>query len=147
MMVGVVHEQRGDIPKARAAYEKALSLNPRFVPAANNLAWLYAEHGGDQDRALSLAEMAKSAAPDDPRISDTLGWILYRRGVHQRALNLLKESASKLPDNPQVQYHLGMVYAQLGEKENARHALVFAVSSPESFHGKDEAKETLAKLR
>jgi hypothetical protein len=46
-----------------------------------------------------------------------------------------------------VQYYLGIVYAQLGEKENARNALVFAVSSPESFHGKDEAKETLTKLR
>src|SRR3989338_3590345 len=38
MLVGVIHQQRGDIPQAQAAYEKILALNPRFAPAANNLA-------------------------------------------------------------------------------------------------------------
>ena len=28
-----------------------------------------------------------------PHVSDTLGWILYKRGIHQRALALLKASA------------------------------------------------------
>jgi hypothetical protein len=49
----------------------------------------------------------KEQAPEDPRISDTLGWLLYKRGVHQRALGLLKESAAKLPSNPQVQITSG----------------------------------------
>jgi uncharacterized protein HemY len=83
-------------------------MNPRLVVAANNLAWIYSEHGGDPEKALQLAQTAKQEAPEDPRVSDTLGWILYKRGVYQRALALLKDSASKLPDNPQVQYHLGM---------------------------------------
>jgi Flp pilus assembly protein TadD len=147
MMLGIVHEQRGDIAKARGAYEKALSLNPRFVPAANNLAWIYTEYGGDQDRALSLAEMARRVAPDDPRVADTLGWILYRRGLHHRALDLLKESASKLPDNPQVQYHLGMTYAKLGDSRSARDSLTAAVNSREKFAGKDEAAKTLSGLQ
>jgi Flp pilus assembly protein TadD len=85
--------------------------------------------------------------PDDPRVADTLGWILYRRGAHQRALDLLKESAGKLPDNPQVQYHLGMVYAKLGDREKAEKALTQAVSSPEDFHGKGQAQRVLAELR
>jgi len=38
MLVGVIHQQRGDIPQAQAAYEKILALNPRFAPAANTLA-------------------------------------------------------------------------------------------------------------
>jgi Flp pilus assembly protein TadD len=124
-----------------------LALTPRAAAAANNLAWIYSEHGGDQDKALQLAQMAKEVAPDDPRVSDTLGWILYKRGVHQRALALLKESAAKLPDNPQVQYHLGMAYAQVGDQAGARQALEFAVKSPADFQGKDEARKTLASLR
>jgi Flp pilus assembly protein TadD len=147
MLTGVIQEQKGDIPRAREAYEKALAINPRFPAAANNLAWIYSEHGGDKDKALSLAQTAKEVAPDDPRVSDTLGWILYKRGVYQRALALLKESAAKLPDNPQVQYHLGMAYAQVGDQLNARKALGAAVNSAAPFEGKDEAQQALAALK
>jgi Flp pilus assembly protein TadD len=91
--------------------------------------------------------MAKERAPDDPRVSDTLGWILYKRGIYQSALGYLKDSAAKLPNNPQVQYHLGMAYAQVGDKDNARKALTAATSAPSDFSGKDEARKTLAALK
>jgi len=101
--------------RAREFYEKVLALNPRFAPAANNLAWILSEHGGDKDKALALAQTAKELAPEDAQVSDTLGWIFYRRGLHQRALALLKDSAAKLPGNPEVQYHLGMASAAAGD--------------------------------
>ncbi len=147
MLSGVVYERKGDIPKAQDAYQKALALNPRFAPAANNLAILYSEHGGDKEKALQLAQTAKEAAPDDPHISDTLGWLFYQRGVYQRALSLLQESATKLPDNPTVQYHLGMAAYKAGDKEQARKALTLAVAFRDPFPGKDEAKKLLAELK
>src|SRR5215470_933234 len=146
VLAGIVYEVKGDIPKARQSYEKALTLNPQLVAAANNLAWIYSEHGGDKEKALQLAQTAKEQAPDDPRVSDTLGWILYKRGIYQRSLALLRESAAKLPDNAQVQYHLGMAYRQVGEKDNARKALRIAANSTEVFAGKDEARKALAEL-
>src|SRR5207245_7632446 len=108
MLSGIIYERKGDMPKAVQAYEQVLALNPRSAAAANNLAYLYSEHGGDKEKALQLAQMAKEVAPEEPHISDTLGWILYKRCVNQRAFTLLKESAAKLPENPEVQYHLGM---------------------------------------
>jgi Flp pilus assembly protein TadD len=147
MASGIIYELIGDIPRAREAYEKVLAINPRFAPAANNLAWLHSEHGGEREKALSLAQTAKDVAPDDPRISDTLGWILYRRGAYPRALALLEESAAKLPDNPQVQYHLGMAYAKVGNQVSARKALTAAVNSPADFQGKDEARKVLLGLQ
>jgi len=147
MVAGVVYELKGEIPKAREAYEKVLAINSRIAAAANNLAWIYSEHGGDKEKALQLAQTAKQLAPDDPRISDTLGWILYKRGVYQTALAHLKDSARKLENNPQVQYHLGMAYQQVGEKEGARKALQVAVSSPTMFPGKEEARKALADLK
>ncbi len=146
MLQGVVYERKGEVAPAIKAYEKALALNPRFAAAANNLAYLYSDYGGDRNRALALAELAKETAPEDPHISDTLGWILYKRGVYQRALALLKESASKLPENMEVQYHLGMTYAKLGDKSGARQALGRAVASPASFAGKDEAQRVFREL-
>jgi tetratricopeptide (TPR) repeat protein len=147
MQLGLVYESKGDIPKAQQVYEKILALNPRFAPAANNLAGLYSEHGGDKEKALELAQRAKEAAPDDPHISDTLGWILYKRGVYQRAADLFKESAAKLPDAPVIQYHLGMASLKVGNKEGARKSLTAAVNSPAGFAGKDEARKTLAELK
>ena len=146
MTLGIVYESKGDIAKAQQAYEKLLMLNPRFAPAANNLAILYSEHGGDKEKALELAQRAKEVAPDDPHVSDTLGWILYKRGVYQRAANLLKDSAKKLPDQPNIQYHLGLASLKAGDVEEARKALTAAVNSPTDFAGKDEARRALAEL-
>ena len=145
-MLGMLYQQRGDTAKARDVYTKALAINPRFAPAANNLAWIYAHEGGDKEKALQLAQTAKEAAPDDPHISDTLGWILYKRGVYQRALTLLEESAGKLPDDPTVQYHLGMTYAKVGNKDAARKALARATGAKREFTEMAEAKRALMEL-
>jgi Flp pilus assembly protein TadD len=147
MLSGSVHEVKGDIPRAQVAYEKVLAVAPRFAPAANNLAYLYSEHGGDQEKALQLAQTAKEVAPDDPRISDTLGWILYKRGVYQRALGELQESASKLADNPEVQYHLGLTYYKLGNMAGAKQALGKALKLRSRFPGSEEARQVLAGLK
>jgi hypothetical protein len=40
-----------------------------------------------------------------------------------------------------------MAYAKLGDKDKAEQALTRAVSSPEAFHGKDQAQKALAQLR
>jgi tetratricopeptide (TPR) repeat protein len=146
MLSGIIHAQRGETAKAERAYQQALAVNPRFAPAANNLAILYSEHGGDKEKALQLAQMAKEALPDDPIISDTLGWILYKRGVYQRALGLLKETAEKMPSNAEVQYHLGMTYFRLGNKAAAKQGLTQAFRLSPNFSGMDEAKATLAQL-
>ena len=147
MLVGVMYERKGDVAQAQQAYEKVLALSPRFAPAANNLAWLYSEHGGDKERALQLAQTAKELVPDDPQISDTLGWILYKRGLYQRARSLLKESVTKLPDNPEVQYHFGMAALKAGDREGARVALRTAAASSRDFPGRDEARKALSEIR
>jgi Flp pilus assembly protein TadD len=147
MLAATIYDRKGDVPKAREAYEKVLAFNPRFALAANNLAYLYSEHGGDAEKALQLAQTAREAAPEDPYVADTLGWILYKRGVHQRALTLFQESAGKLPDNAAVQYHLGMAAHKLGDRQMARDALTRAVGSPTDSPWKAEARKVLAELK
>jgi tetratricopeptide (TPR) repeat protein len=147
MRLGILHEKKADYPKARQVYEQILGQKPRFGPAANNLAYLYSERGGDQNKALELAQIAKEVAPDDPHVADTLGWILYKRGVYQLALSHLRESARKLPENPEIQYHLGMAAYRTGDMKTAREALGRAAAASADFGGKAEAQKTLASLR
>jgi tetratricopeptide (TPR) repeat protein len=146
LLTGAAREQKGEVPQAQEAFKKALELNPRLAGAANNLAWLYSEHGGDAEEALRLAQLAKEVAPDDPHVSDTLGWVLYKRGVYQRALGLLRESAARLPDSAQVHYHLGMTHYKLGDRPAARQALSRALELGAGFPGADEARKVLAEL-
>jgi predicted Zn-dependent protease len=121
--------------------------NPRFGPAANNLAGILTESGGDKEKALQLAQLAKELMPNEPRVTDTLGWVLYKRGVYDRAVRLLSDSASKVPNDPLLQYHLGMATYKAGDREGARRALQVAVNAKEDFPGKDEARRILVELK
>jgi putative PEP-CTERM system TPR-repeat lipoprotein len=146
LLYGQIQEQKGDMAKAQDAFKKALDIDPRHASAANNLAWVYSEQGGNADEALRLAQLAKQLAPDDPHVSDTLGWILYKRGVYQQALNVLKESAAKLPDNAPVHFHLGMTYYKLGDKPAAGQALKRALELDATFADAAEARRVLSTL-
>jgi tetratricopeptide (TPR) repeat protein len=129
--------------EARDAYEKLLAVQPAFVPALNNLAYLYSEHYGNLQKAADLATHAHEARPDDPFVADTLGWILYKQGQYSHALNLLQESLEKQPGSAEVQMHLGMVYYMLEDEDLARMHLQQALSSREDYPGKAEARQCL----
>ncbi len=120
MALGMIYESEKNLNKAQESYEKALKSSPNFPPAANNLAYLYAERGGNIDVALNLAQKAKEQVPDDPNISDTLGWIYYKKNVPGRAVVYLKEAAEKLPNQAVIRYHLGMAYHKNGNRDLAK---------------------------
>ncbi len=147
MLKGVIYDAQTQPKKAQVEYEKALQINPQFAPAANNLAWIYAEQGGNIDRALTLAQMAKEQFPDDPSVSDTLGWIYYKKKFYLKAVALLKESAEKLPQNFEIRYHLGMAYEKSGDHVLAKEALTEALKSEVPFPGIEVARETLKALQ
>ena len=143
----IVYDKMNDYQKARDTYEKLLALNPDSVLALNNLAYLYAEHLNQLDRAYELAEKARTLKPDEAEIADTLGWILYKRGDYEQALALLQESANKLPENPEVQFHLGMTSYMMGQADKARSALEQALHATADFPDKSEAQRQLALLK
>jgi tetratricopeptide (TPR) repeat protein len=143
VQIGVIHQQLNELPAARDAYEKALTINPNFTTALNNLAYLYSEHFGQIDKAYTMAEKARQLRPSDPYTADTLGWILFKRGEYVRSLGLIQEAVSQLASDPEIQFHLGMVDYMTGDEESARKSLRQAVDSDRKFAGKDEAKRRL----
>jgi tetratricopeptide (TPR) repeat protein len=146
MQIGVIYEAMKDYPKARDAYEKSISLSPNFVPAINNLSYLYSERLNDLDKAYPLAKKATDLAPGDPASEDTLGWIVYKKGDYARARALLEDSAGKMPNEAEVQYHVGMARYMMGDEDPARQALQTAAASTADFPGKAEASRRLATL-
>lgn len=144
MMLAVIHERKGEHERARARYEEILKLNPQFAPAANNLAWILVEHGGNFDVALSYAQTARERRPDDPYVADTIGWIYYRKNANLLALSFLREAVEKLPNEAVIHFHYGMAQHKAGDTAGAKKALQTALKLNPNFPGSNEARETLA---
>jgi len=146
-MVGLTLERMNRIDEAKQVYERLLAMDRHASIAANNLAWLYAEGGGNIDQATDLAQMAKSQAPDQPAFNDTLGWIYYKKDLVEQAVPLLQQSLEKDPDNALTHYHLGMAYAKAGEDSKAIAELKKALTLDPKLSTADEARRTLKELQ
>jgi tetratricopeptide (TPR) repeat protein len=146
LVLGMGYSQIKEYLKARDAYERVLKIEPNSAVALNNLAFLYSEQLNEIEKAQEFAVKARAAAPNNPNVADTLGWILFKRRDYQQASTLLRESATKLPDNPVVQFHSGMAHYMMGNTDEARTALRKAVDSPEEFSGKEDARNRLRLL-
>ncbi|HTT70479.1 MAG TPA: adventurous gliding motility TPR repeat lipoprotein GltE [Anaeromyxobacteraceae bacterium] len=93
--LGVVLEHRRQKDEARAAYRKALELNPGFGAAAVNLA-LLDEPEDPHQSALSFAELARRY-PDDPLPRERLSALYEATGQHDEAWRLGREALMRDP--------------------------------------------------
>jgi len=98
------------LQKAQDLYQKALQIEPNYPVAANNLAYLMLDHGGNVDVALSLAQTARRAMPNLASTADTLGWADYHQGVYSAAIDMLQQAVKEDANNPTYHYHLGLAY-------------------------------------
>lgn len=140
--LGVLYEMTGKPDIAQGHYEEALQRNANLAETKNNLAYMLAEQGNDLDRALRLAQEAKAAMPDSPSAADTLGWVLYKRGVSAAAIGYLREAVSiASPTDPnlgEIRLHLSMAYEEGGDREKALETLEAAMSNLKTL--KDSGK-------
>ncbi|MGZ4826205.1 MAG: tetratricopeptide repeat protein [Terriglobales bacterium] len=122
LLAAVRAQEQNDTTAAIQNYERAIREGEHSGVAANNLAWLYVEQGTNLDRALQLAEMARSLAPDSPAVMDTVGVVRLRLRKYSEAISAL-ESARKLagthPADPellaQIRRHLSEAYFRAGK--------------------------------
>jgi tetratricopeptide (TPR) repeat protein len=114
--------------------------------AANNLAYLMVETGGNTDVALTLAQTARRALPDSPDTADTLAWVYYYKGTYASARDLLEDAVKINPNNASIHYHLGMTYSKLNDKTNAELHLKKAVSLAPNTHTATDAQVALTHL-
>ncbi|MEO5722515.1 MAG: tetratricopeptide repeat protein, partial [Chthoniobacterales bacterium] len=146
MTLGLIYEKQKEYQKAADAYEKVLAVNESFIPALNNLAYLSAVHLNQLDKAYELAKKARTLDPVGPAISDTLGWVLFKRGDYQQAVILLQESLEKSGGSAEIGFHLGMAHSMMGQTDAARAAFQRALASTGDFPSRAEAESRLALL-
>ena len=146
MLLATIYDLQDRFDLSEKHYRAALEINPDFVAAANNLAYILADRDKDINEALKFARHAKEKLPNDPNVMDTLGWVYYKKELYDSAIGEFTDCLEKMPDNPTVSYHLGMAYYKKGDLEKARAELQKALKLDENFAGADEARRILAEL-
>lgn len=116
----------GKYEAAVERYRKALEIAPENLRALNDMAYVLAEYRNRPDEALKYAQHAAEIAPDDPVIEDTMGWVLYRKGLYDMALKYLKSAAAN-SNVVAIKYHLAMAYMKSGRTDLGRQGLEAAL--------------------
>jgi len=115
----ILLEKAGRTDAAIAQLEGLYRERPQDSAISNALGFILADHDRDLPRSQRLITAALKAEPDNPAILDSMGWLLYRRGMLQAALPLL-ERAFRLDQDGDIGAHWGEVLWALGDKSKAR---------------------------
>ncbi|HEU5450658.1 MAG TPA: tetratricopeptide repeat protein [Terriglobales bacterium] len=124
LLAAIRAEDQHNVSSAIQNYEDAVRQGDHSGVAANNLAWLYATHGQQLDRAMTLAETARQQAPDNPAVLDTVGVVHLSRREYSQAIKALETarrlaSLHKSATAPQVvqeiRRHLSEAYLRAGQ--------------------------------
>lgn len=111
-------ERVGDLDTMEALLRSIMLRHPDYHHAYNALGYSLADRGVRLDEARALVEQALQLAPNDPFITDSLGWVEFRQGNWPQALTLL-EKAYALRDDVEIATHLAEVHWTMGERARA----------------------------
>lgn len=143
--LAAAYQQLDMRPKAIEQYELLYEQMPNNAILLNNLAWLYwIEKDG---RSLDYAQQAHEAAPDNPAITDTLGWLMLHDGDAEKALDFIQQAASQAPTNPEIRYHLAVALSKNNQKSEAEKELKRLLRDYGSFPESENAKKLLEELQ
>lgn len=117
-----VLELRGELESARAAYERALAIDPTDFHALNGLAQLLMRERRDDD-ALAVLDRALKAWPDEPTFIEALGTARFRRGELAQAETAFRRATQVQPGSVVAWADLNAVLVRQGRLEDALAAL------------------------
>ena len=139
----------GDRAGAIRVLEAILKKAPELAGPKNNLAYFLVVEGKDLDRALSLAQEARAAIPNDGGVADTLGYAYLAKKLPDAALAQFDEavqlSEAKSPEWGLAQLHRAQTLHELGRLEAAAQAAKAALEAKE-FPEQTQAKQLLDPL-
>ncbi len=127
LLAGNLAMREGRYEQAESYFDSARLASPGSDPVKLALARCWAERDTNLDQALGLAQALKSRFPENPQVSDTLGWVYHEKGINPLAVEQLESAARALPRDGLVEFHLGMTLLTAGRKSTARARLALAL--------------------
>lgn len=118
---GVAYERAGKWPLAEADLKMALQLSPNQPFVLNYLGYSWADMGRHLGQARDMIQTAAAARENDGAVTDSLGWVMFRRGDVANAVRTLERAVELEPEDSTITDHLGDVYYAAGRKIEARY--------------------------
>ena len=111
-------EKLGELDETERLLRQVIAGKPDFPHAYNALGYSLAERNVRLPEARTLILKALESAPDDPFITDSLGWVEFRSGNLTEALRILQGAYKSKPD-AEIAAHLGEVLWVSGQRDQA----------------------------
>jgi predicted CXXCH cytochrome family protein len=123
--LGALDVRLGNVAPAEADYQRAIRMQPVFIPPYVNLADLYREQNRDADGERVLRQ-ALTMHPPNGDVDHALGLLLVRQKRTAEAISELAKAAAHSPENPRFAYVYGVALDSVGQQEAARTVLAQA---------------------
>jgi len=111
-------EKLNHMEEVEKLLRSVIADKPDFEHAYNALGYALADRNIRLPEARELIVKALEFSPEDPMITDSLGWVEFRMGNKQAALAILQR-AFETKNDVEIGTHLGEVYWSLGQKDKA----------------------------
>lgn len=120
VQMGKTYAEAGKATASDEAFESALALHAKSPEALSAYAYCLALRGEQLDRAKQMATMANELAPEQAKIQDAYGWVLYRSKDLQGAKTWIGKALENGGDRYSlILEHYGDVLYLLKDTENA----------------------------
>ncbi len=116
---GAVLERFSRRTEAKAAFRRALEIDPAHAPTLNYLGYMMVEDGDALEEAVQLIRRALDADPDNGSYLDSLGWAYFKLGRVAEARPHLERAADLSKSNSVILDHLGDVLIALKDGPGA----------------------------
>jgi len=110
-------QKLGRLDESRAAYERALKVDPNNREALTNLTVILAER--EPGEALKRLQDLEREYPGFSPIKAQIGLVYAKLGSFEPALDYLRRAVSLTPDAAMYQYNLALVLDRLNRSEQA----------------------------
>jgi len=130
--LGTLYLKRGNPLGARAAFERALEMQPESAEASNSLGALLAQ-SGELPAAIERFRAALQARPDFPDALNNLGFALFQTGQAPQAFELYEKALALQPGFPEALNNLGIFFGRQGDLDRARTYFQQAVEKRASY--------------
>jgi cellulose synthase operon protein C len=133
-----------DYKSAERFFLRALALDPDYVKALNNLAWVMVQLG--KPGAFAYSAHAARLAPTHPAILDTHAMALAAENQLDQALQVQRKAVEMAPSAPELRLNLARLALKAGDKALARKELQQTLVLDSRGQHKQEAEKLLAGL-
>ena len=118
---GVAYERLGEWDKAEKDLLASLEADPDQAYVINYLAYSWIEKGIKIKESLNMLEKANKLRTNDPYITDSLGWALFKLKRYEESKSYLQLAVKLMPGDPIVNDHYGDALWKNGKEIQARY--------------------------